>query len=71
MAGMRDKLIHDYFRIDLEILWKTVKGDVPSLKPLIQSMLEDLEKWSTRHAFEWNSLSCSGSLGWLFAVGAV
>jgi uncharacterized protein with HEPN domain len=35
MAGMRDKLIHEYFGIDLEIIWQTIKRDIPTLKPLI------------------------------------
>lgn len=30
MSGMRDKLIHEYFGIDLEILWKVAKEDMPS-----------------------------------------
>ena len=32
MAGMRDKLIHEYFGVDLEILWKTAKDDLPRLE---------------------------------------
>lgn len=44
MAGMRDRLIHEYFGVDLEILWKVAKKDVPSLEPLIQKVLEDMEK---------------------------
>lgn len=44
MAGMRDKLIHEYFGVDVEILWKTAKDDIPPLKPLIQNMLKSLEK---------------------------
>ncbi|MEM1586629.1 MAG: DUF86 domain-containing protein [Candidatus Bathyarchaeia archaeon] len=42
MAGMRDKLIHEYFGIDIKILWKTIKKDIPPLKPLIQNILESL-----------------------------
>ena len=42
MTGMRDKMIHEYSGVDVEILWKTVKEDVPSLKPLIQNVLKDL-----------------------------
>jgi uncharacterized protein with HEPN domain len=38
MAGMRDKMIHEYFGVDLEILWKTIKEDIPSLKPLIEQL---------------------------------
>jgi len=32
MAGMRDRLVHGYFGVDLEILWETAKEDVPQLK---------------------------------------
>ena len=36
MAGMRDKLIHEYFGIDYEILWKTIKHIIPEIKPLLK-----------------------------------
>lgn len=32
IAGMRDKLIHDYFRVDNEIVWKAVIRDIPTLR---------------------------------------
>ena len=40
MAGMRDKLIHEYFGVDLEILWETAKDDVPQLKTPISEVTE-------------------------------
>jgi len=43
MAGMRDKLIHEYFGVDIKILWKTIKKDIPPLQPLIQNILESLD----------------------------
>ena len=43
MAGMRDKLIHEYFGVDLEILWKVIKEDIPPLKPTIMKMLKNLK----------------------------
>ena len=36
--GMRQWLVHAYFKLDLEILWKTVEEDLP---PLI-SQLEEI-----------------------------
>ncbi len=32
IAGMRDKLMHHYFGVDLETVWKVVKSDLPYLK---------------------------------------
>lgn len=42
IAGMRDKMIHHYFGIDLQVLWDTVKQDLPLLKPIIQEILNNL-----------------------------
>ena len=42
IAGMRDKLIHDYFNTDVEIIWKAVEEDIPQLKLMISSVLKDL-----------------------------
>jgi len=44
MAGMRDKLIHFYFGVDMEIVWETVKVRIPELGPLIEKVLADLEQ---------------------------
>jgi len=38
MAGMRDKLIHDYLDVDLDVVWKTVEVDLPLLKELISKI---------------------------------
>ena len=32
MAGMRDKIIHEYFGVDLDIIWRTIKYRLPQLK---------------------------------------
>ena len=32
IAGFRDRAIHDYFQIDLEIVWNTILTDLPLLK---------------------------------------
>jgi uncharacterized protein with HEPN domain len=42
MAGMRDRLAHGYFGVDLEILWSTAKEDVPKLKSPVSKVLEDM-----------------------------
>lgn len=43
MAGMRDKLIHEYFGIDLEIIWGAISDELPPIKPSVQKALDDLE----------------------------
>lgn len=43
IAGMRDKLIHDYFNTDIEIIWKAVQEDIPQLKTMISRVLADLK----------------------------
>ena len=43
MAGMRDKLIHGYHGVDLEIVWMVVKEELPPLKPMIQKILDEIE----------------------------
>ena len=39
IAGMRDKLIHEYFGVDAEAVWNTVKSDLPKLKEQIDTLL--------------------------------
>jgi uncharacterized protein with HEPN domain len=39
MAGMRDRLIHGYNTVDLDVLWKTVAEDLPTTRPLIAEAL--------------------------------
>lgn len=35
IAGMRDKLIHDYMGVDLDAVWYTATVDVPPLKAAV------------------------------------
>jgi uncharacterized protein with HEPN domain len=41
MRGMRNRLIHDYNEIDIELVWQTIQNDIPDLKKKIESILKD------------------------------
>ncbi|MGA9751830.1 MAG: DUF86 domain-containing protein [Acidobacteriota bacterium] len=41
ITGMRDKLVHEYFGVDLQTVWATVQQDLPALRPLIKRLYED------------------------------
>lgn len=44
MAGMRDRLIHDYNNVDLEEVWRTADRDVPKLLGKIETLLPDRDR---------------------------
>ena len=42
IAGARDILIHEYFRVDLEMAWDMVKKDLPLLEAEVKSILQEV-----------------------------
>ena len=41
MAGLRDKVIHGYFGVDLFIIWESATKTIPSYKPVVLEMLRE------------------------------
>lgn len=39
IAGMRDKLIHDYFDVDMGVVWNTAKIEIPDLLKIISEII--------------------------------
>ena len=39
--GMRNRIVHDYFAIDLEVVWRTIHNDLPPLRIQIFAALPD------------------------------
>ena len=43
ISGMRDKLIHEYFGVNKNVVWDTIKRDLPDLKEKIEKLKEIYE----------------------------
>ena len=44
IAGARDILIHEYFRVDLELAWDMVRKDLPLVEAEVRSILRELRR---------------------------
>lgn len=42
IVGMRNRLIHEYFGVDIDIVWETIKEDLSPLKAVVKKMFSDL-----------------------------
>lgn len=43
VAGMRDFLVHEYFEIKMDIVWKAFEIDLPVLKKAVKEMIEEVK----------------------------
>ena len=44
VAGMRDRLIHEYHGVDLESVWVAARQEAPPLKPLFEKVLREIKE---------------------------
>lgn len=42
MVGMRNRLIHEYFGVDLEIVWQTIQEDLASLDKTVKKIITEI-----------------------------
>lgn len=55
IAGMRDLLVHNFYNVKFEIVWNTIKNDVPELKKQIEEIMKrvaEMEEELNRREFE-------------------
>ena len=43
MIGLRNRMAHAYFNVDLQIVWEIVRGDIPDLKEKIKRILNEMD----------------------------
>lgn len=43
IMGMRNKLTHEYFGVNAEVIWRTVQEDLPVIIPPLREMLKNME----------------------------
>ena len=42
ITGLRHKLVHDYFVVDLDVVWQTATVDVPAVRPQIAKLVVEI-----------------------------
>jgi uncharacterized protein with HEPN domain len=43
IIGMRNRIVHAYFDVDLDVIWQVVKDDLPELLKWVDQAIQDLE----------------------------
>lgn len=44
VAGMRDVLVHEYWQVDVDVVWETVQESLPLLKDVILEMVDHMQR---------------------------
>lgn len=44
MIGLRNIMIHEYFGIDINIVWEIIKKNIPATKPKLEEMMKKVDK---------------------------
>ena len=44
ITGLRHRLIHDYFEVDIDLVWKVATVDIVDVRPRVESLLEALQE---------------------------
>jgi hypothetical protein len=42
IVGLRNRIVHEYFGVDVDIVWSILQGDLPALRPAFEKIREEL-----------------------------
>ncbi len=42
VTGLRHKVVHDYFAVDLKVVWDTATLDAPAIRPIVQALRDKI-----------------------------
>jgi len=44
IVGLRNRIVHEYFDVDLELVWEILRSELPELKTLLLALVDEIDE---------------------------